>query len=64
MNLHVYNERGQLVRTLVDAALDRGRHLARWDGSDTKGNRMPSGVYFVRLEVDGKARTAKVLLAR
>ena len=64
VSLRVYNARGQLVKTLVEGAVDRGRHLARWDGRNAQGMSVPSGVYFVRLEVDGKARTAKALLIR
>jgi len=64
VSLRVYNARGQLVKTLAEGTLDRGRHLAHWDGRNTQGMSVPSGVYFMRLEVDGIARTAKALLAR
>ena len=62
--LALYNVRGQLVRTVSGPALTRGRHDWSWDGSDDSGAPVSSGVYFVRLEVDGLAEMEKILLVR
>jgi len=35
-----------------------------WDGKDGSGRRLPSGVYFVRLETDGFKKTEKAILLR
>lgn len=53
VHLVIYNVRGQVVRTLVNGALDRGRHVRTWDCCDGRGRRVASGVYLVRLMVDG-----------
>ncbi len=63
-SLAVYDLRGRLVRTLVAGAVDLGRHTASWDGRDDGGRAVPSGVYFVRLEVGGEARGRKLLLLK
>lgn len=47
--LSVYNARGQRVRTLVDEYLTSGWHEARWDGRDSRGAPLASGVYLCRL---------------
>lgn len=49
ITLKVYNFTGQLVRTIVDESRETGYHKAVWDGRDSKGERVPSGVYFLRL---------------
>ena len=59
--LRVYNLLGQPVRTLVQATLPPGRHLARWDGRDTAGITVSSGVYLVRLETSGMVLSRKLL---
>lgn len=64
MNLAVYNARGQLVRKLLDHAVDQGRHEASWDGSDAHGLRLSAGVYFVRLRTEVEERTQKIVLTR
>jgi hypothetical protein len=62
--LALYNVRGQLVRSVRGRVLTRGRHDWLWDGTDDSGAEVSSGVYFVRLEVDGRAETQKILLVR
>ncbi len=64
VHLAVYNARGQLVSTLIDEPLPRGRHPVVWDGSDWSGHQSASGVYFVRLEVGGAHAVGKALLLR
>lgn len=64
VRLGLYNVRGQLVRTVTGPALTRGRYDWAWDGTDDSGAAVSSGVYFVRLEVDGRTETEKVLLVR
>ena len=64
VTLAVYGVDGRLVRELAGGAVRRGRHVAGWDGRDTRGIDVPSGVYFIRLEVDETVRTGKMLLVR
>ena len=49
-SLKIYDVAGQQVATLVDDAVGAGVFEARWDGRDARGQRVASGVYFVRLE--------------
>ncbi|MDX1390203.1 MAG: FlgD immunoglobulin-like domain containing protein, partial [Acidobacteriota bacterium] len=60
--LAVYDLRGSQVRRLVDEIRAAGRHTVTWDGRDDRGIRAPSGIYFLRLEVDSHLRSRKVLL--
>ena len=64
VHLFIYNVRGQLVRTVLDGPLDRGRHEESWDGNDDRGAAVASGVYFARLMVDGRADDQKVMVLR
>ncbi len=42
----------------------RGRHTARWDGTDAHGEHAAAGVYFVRLEAGEETATRKLVLTR
>ncbi len=64
VRLAVYNVRGELVKTLLDGHVERGRHETSWDGTDRSGSAVSAGVYLVRLEAEGQVRTAKTLLVR
>ncbi len=54
VKLHIYNVRGQRVRTIVDDRLEAGRHTLLWRGDDEVGSDVASGVYLYRLSIDGR----------
>jgi len=65
INLKVYDATGRLIKTLVKAqSLEPKTYTIKWDGRDDKGNSLPSGVYFIRLETEGITKTEKVILTR
>ncbi|MEZ5064919.1 MAG: S8 family serine peptidase [bacterium] len=64
VSLDVFDVQGRRVRSLVSGPVDAGRHQAVWDGRDSGGQRVASGVYFVRLDVAGGAKQRKVLRIR
>src|SRR5439155_20478730 len=62
VSLALYDPSGRMVRGLVAERLPAGVHEARWDGRDASGHRVASGLYFVRLAVDGQAFRSRVVL--
>ena len=65
VELKLYNLAGQLVKTLTDGECAAGHYEMRWDGKDKNGNLFGSGIYFVKLKVNGgAAQTRKLLLFR
>ena len=62
--LSVYDVRGRLVTTLVDDLLPVGAHTTRWEGTDSAGRRMSSGIYFLRLETERSTSCRKLILAK
>jgi len=49
IDLSIFDARGTLVRTLAHGTFQAGRTDLRWDGTDNRGNRVGSGVYFYRI---------------
>jgi hypothetical protein len=64
VRIAIYDVRGRLVEDLYGGSVDRGYHVAVWHGMAASGARACPGIYFVRLEAEGKTQTAKVVLAR
>ncbi|MGH8004841.1 MAG: BACON domain-containing protein [Limisphaerales bacterium] len=48
--LEVFNVVGQQIRVLVDGELPAGPHSVVWDGRETSGLMVGSGIYFYRLK--------------
>lgn len=63
-SLRVYDVSGRLVRTLVSRPLAAGPHVLTWDGTDDRGGRVASGVYFYRLTAGARTATRKMILLR
>ncbi|MCK4654382.1 MAG: SBBP repeat-containing protein [Candidatus Cloacimonetes bacterium] len=59
VKLSIYNIKGQKVKILVNKILPAGEHSIIWDGKDSNGNRVSSGIYFYKMclhpESSGKA---------
>jgi len=62
--LRVMDVRGRTVRQLENRYLTAGRYETMWDGRNTAGRSVASGVYFSVLDLAGKRQTAKLVLAR
>ncbi|HET7322257.1 MAG TPA: T9SS type A sorting domain-containing protein [Longimicrobiaceae bacterium] len=41
---------------------DSGRKVAYWNGKDSAGRRVPSGVYYCQLVVDDRPQTRKIIV--
>ncbi len=64
MRLTVFNLLGQKIRTLADEVKPAGMHSVVWAGTNEMGQPVPSGVYFYRLDTDGKTDVKKMILMR
>ncbi len=64
VSLRIYDARGRIVRTLVEAVHPAGRDAVVWDGTDRAGRAVASGLYFSRLEFEGAVVTRRMVLAR
>lgn len=64
VKIQVYNVNGQLVRALVDTEQTSGFHVAEWDGLNSAGQAVSSGVYFYRMQVGEVVKQRKLLLLK
>jgi flagellar hook assembly protein FlgD len=44
------------------APINRGANAVEWNGRDTEGNVVPSGLYILFIEVDGKVTKKTVMV--
>ena len=62
VKLRVFGTDGRAVRTLLDGEQSAGIHELHWDGTGQNGERVPTGVYFYRLETDGATIGRKTIV--
>jgi len=64
VTLTVFDARGRLVNTLVNGMTKPGRYAIVWDGRDVNGIRLPSGMYFSRIQAPDFTQTHKMLMLK
>ena len=64
VRLKIMNVLGQTVTTLIDQDLSAGNHSVEWDGRNRFGDLVSSGVYYYRLEAEGRCLSKKMVLIK
>ncbi len=60
----VYDLKGRKTATLQNGFMGAGKHSIIWNGKDSTGRDVASGVYILRLEAGGKRHSRKVTLLK
>lgn len=64
VRMRVIDSSGRLVKTLVEGRMEPGRHSVEWDGTDSHGRHLASGVFFLRFVGDGFDETQRITLLK
>jgi hypothetical protein len=64
VQLTVYNVLGQAVRTLVDEDMAAGTHEVTWNGRNSEGTQVSSGIYFYRINAGNFSATKKMMMLK
>jgi len=64
VSLKLYNVAGQLVRTLVNETMPAGNHTVTWDGNNSNGEKVASGIYFYKLNAGDFSKTMKMVMTK
>ena len=62
VSINIFNASGKKVKSLINQIENIGTHYINWDGTDEFNNKMPAGLYFIRLNSNGKRKTSKILM--
>lgn len=63
LSLKVFNVRGELVRTLIDGAVEAS-DFVMWDGTSDAGASVSSGVYFYEARMGNDVQVSKMALVK
>lgn len=64
VKVEIFNIKGQKVTTLIDDMLIAGHHSVVWNGTDSNGNHVSSGVYFSKMQAGNTISIRKMMLLK
>ena len=64
VSIEIYNVQGKLVRTLVNEERTAGNYTVIWDGRDSGGRNVASGVYYYRMRAGKYSSTRKMIMLK
>jgi len=63
LTLKIYNVRGQLVKTVLDEMVEQEGSVS-WDGTNSQGSAVSSGVYFYEARMGNEVKVNKLALVK
>lgn len=64
VRLTIYNLRGEKVSQLANSLQTKGWKTATWNGKDSRGKEVASGVYFCKIETDRTSEIIRMILLK
>ncbi len=64
VTVDIHDARGARVQRVFSGSLEAGERALSWDGRDTQGRTVASGVYFVRALVGGEQLVGRLVVVR
>jgi hypothetical protein len=64
VELLIYDVNGSLVKTLIQENLPAGNYLTKWNGDNTNGSKVSSGVYIYSIRVGERLENKKMSLVK
>jgi hypothetical protein len=65
VTLRIFDLSGKEIKTLVDEYQTTGPHEEEWDGTDSEGKKVPSGIYFYQIRGEnGDASSKKMIFLK
>jgi len=64
VRLDIYNILGQRVDRLLNEKMPAGTHRIVWDATNNDGQRVATGIYLYKLQVNGDSRTKKMMFLK
>ena len=64
VSVHIFDDAGRVVNNLFDGNLPNGNHSFVWAGNSLYGDNVNNGIYFYNININGKSKSGKIILAR
>ena len=61
VRLEIFDIKGQTVKTLVNKNHEPGKYQVVWDGNDSNGNKVSTGIYFYKMQTNKENVFGKII---
>jgi hypothetical protein len=64
VNIEIFNNRGQIVRSFNFGQQEKNRYKLLWDGTDNSGSACGTGIYFIKMKAGKETFVKKAALVK
>ena len=64
VQISIYDIRGRKVKTLISRNLDSGIRKVTWNGTSNSNQKISSGIYFCKIDINNRTETRKIVLLK
>ncbi|GBD87989.1 flagellar basal body rod modification protein [bacterium BMS3Abin03] len=64
VQLNIFDIKGERIKTLVNDFQPAGNYKVQWNGTNSRGSKLSSGVYFYSIKTGGSVSTKKMILLK
>jgi flagellar hook assembly protein FlgD len=64
VTLRVFDVTGRVIKTLVEETKTTGAYAVVWDGTNDRGEKVASGVFFYQFEAPGYQSAKKLVIVQ
>ncbi len=64
VRIEIYNVKGQVIRSFSSSNKAAGEYFATWDGTDSTGKAVASGIYFYHIVTPDYTNMKKMMLVK
>jgi hypothetical protein len=62
--ISIYNVKGQLIKTIANASLNKGMHKVMYDGKDSNSKLISNGIYFYEIVTPEKTMFGRMVMLK
>jgi hypothetical protein len=64
VKIKIFNVLGEEIKIILNKELSPGEYNIQWDAKDKYGQQLPSGIYFICLQIGNVIKTTKAILLK
>jgi hypothetical protein len=64
VEINIYNFKGKIIKSFLNGFQEPGNHLTTWEGTNSEGIKVSTGIYYYQLKIDNTVITKQAILIK